>query len=67
MSITTQSLYELLNLHLYDKVDEAAVIKAAQKNPEEVDRTFNYEYYSFGNRWEVCPLHQAIHLEVSID
>eukprot|EP00957_Ditylum_brightwellii_P042989 3256171-Ditylum_brightwellii.AAC.1 len=36
------SVYKLLHVDSKDEVDEAAVIQAAQQNPKDLDRTFEF-------------------------
>uniref|UniRef100_A0A7S4S4Q3 Ankyrin repeat protein n=1 Tax=Ditylum brightwellii TaxID=49249 RepID=A0A7S4S4Q3_9STRA len=57
----TRSIFELLNVDSKDDVDEGAVIEAAQQNPNDIDRMFEFSWY------RCCPLHKALELELGDD
>jgi len=61
------SLFELINVNSKDKVDEGAVIQAAQQNPEDLDQIFEFDVSRYLVETQVCPLHKAIELELSTD
>uniref|UniRef100_A0A7S4S1V7 Uncharacterized protein n=1 Tax=Ditylum brightwellii TaxID=49249 RepID=A0A7S4S1V7_9STRA len=60
-----RSLFELLNVEK-EKLDTVAVIRAAQRNPQDIDL-----FYNFGDKFKEidrrCPLHQAILLGLGVD
>uniref|UniRef100_A0A7S2A0V2 Uncharacterized protein n=1 Tax=Ditylum brightwellii TaxID=49249 RepID=A0A7S2A0V2_9STRA len=57
----TPSLFKQLNVNSKDEVDEGAVIEAAQQNPNDIDRIFEFSWY------RCCPLHKALELELGDD
>eukprot|EP00957_Ditylum_brightwellii_P123910 9445132-Ditylum_brightwellii.AAC.1 len=62
-----KSLFQLLDVHNKNEVDEGAVIQAARQNPEDLDRIFYFKNQNRKCCREGYPLHKAIELDLGID